>query len=297
MKENFKSGFVTIIGKPNVGKSTLMNALIGEKIAITSYKPQTTRDKITSILTTEDYQMVFLDTPGIHKPKNKLGEYMMKEVKNAFKDVDVLLFLVEPKENSEIIKEHVELIKQIKKPVILVINKTDSTKQDDLIEFMNKTKTYYEFSEIVPVSALKHKNIETLKEVIASYLPEGPLYYDEDMITDKTEREIAGEIIREKALLFLQDEIPHGIAVVIEQMKEMKDVTKIKATLYCQRDSHKGIIIGKGGEMLKKIGTRARLELEKFLDKKVFLELNVKVKDNWMDNDSLLKSFGYKEEK
>lgn len=291
----FKSGFVTIIGKPNVGKSTLMNAMIGEKIAITSYKPQTTRDKITSILTTKDYQMVFLDTPGIHKPKNKLGEYMMKEVKGAFKDIDVLLYLVEPKENSEIIKEHIEMFKNIDKPVILVINKTDSVKQDDLIAFIEKTKTYYDFKEVVPVSALKKKNVDTLKEVIASYLPEGPMYYDEEMITDKTEREIASEIIREKALLFIQDEIPHGIAVVIDQMKEGKDITKISATLYCQRESHKGIIIGKGGAMLKKIGTRARLELEKFLDTKVFLELKVKVKDNWMDNENLLKNFGYQD--
>ena len=271
----FKSGFVTIIGKPNVGKSTLMNAMIGEKIAITSYKPQTTRDKITSILTTDDYQMVFLDTPGIHKPKNKLGEYMMKEVKGAFKDIDVLLYLVEPKENSEIIKEHIEMFKNIDKPVILVINKTDSVKQDDLIAFIEKTKTYYDFKEVVPVSALKKKNVDTLKEVIASYLPEGPMYYDEEMITDKTEREIASEIIREKALLFIQDEIPHGIAVVIEQMKEMKDLTKISATLYCQRESHKGIIIGKGGAMLKKIGTRSRLELEKFRDQKAMLNLVV----------------------
>ena len=293
----FKSGFITIIGKPNVGKSTLMNAMIGEKIAITSYKPQTTRNKITSILTTDEYQMVFLDTPGIHKPKNKLGEYMMKEVKAAFKDIDVLLFLVEPKENSELIKEHVELLKSIKKPVVLVINKVDTVKNAELLEFIEKTSKVYDFAEIVPVSAIKHKNVDTLKEVIKKLLPEGPLYYAEDMITDKTEREIAGEIIREKALLYMQDEIPHGIAVMIEKMKEEKNLIRIEAIIYCERESHKGIIIGKGGSMLKKIGTKAREELERFLDSKVFLEMKVKVKDNWRDSDNLLKSFGFKEEK
>ena len=293
----FKSGFITIIGKPNVGKSTLMNAMIGEKIAITSYKPQTTRNKITSILTTDEYQMVFLDTPGIHKPKNKLGEYMMKEVKAAFQDIDVLLFLVEPKENSELIKEHVELLKSIKKPVILVINKVDTVKNAELLEFIDKTIKVYDFEEIVPVSAIKNKNVDTLKEVIKNLLPEGPLYYAEDMITDKTEREIAGEIIREKALLYMQDEIPHGIAVMIDKMKEEKNLIRIEAIIYCERESHKGIIIGKGGSMLKKIGTKAREELERFLDSKVFLEMKVKVKDNWRDSDNLLKSFGFKEEK
>lgn len=293
----FKSGFVTIIGKPNVGKSTLMNAIIGEKIAITSYKPQTTRNKITSILTTEDYQMVFLDTPGIHKPKNKLGEYMMKEVKGAFKDVDVVLYLVEPKENSEIIREHIEMFKSIKKPVVLVINKVDTINNEILIQFIEKLKTLYDFSDIVPVSAIKGKNVESLKDVIASHLPEGPMYYNEDMITDKTEKEITSEIIREKALLFLQDEIPHGIAVVIESMKEEPTITRIAAVIYCEKETHKGIIIGKKGDMLKKIGTKARLELEKFLDTKVFLEIHVKVKENWRDSDSLMKNFGYKEQK
>lgn len=293
----FKSGFITIIGKPNVGKSTLMNAMIGEKIAITSYKPQTTRNKITSILTTDEYQMVFVDTPGIHKPKNKLGEYMMKEVKDAFKDVDVVLFLVEPKENSELIKEHIAMLPNGDKKVVLVVNKVDSVKPDDLIEFVERTKKLYNFDEIVPVSALKKNNVDELIKVIASLLPEGPKYYADDMITDKTEREIVSEVIREKALLFIQDEIPHGIAVVIEQMKEEKNLTRIEAVLYCEKETHKGIIIGKGGAMLKKIGTRARMELEKFLDTKVFLELRVKVKDNWRDNENLMKSFGFKEEK
>lgn len=293
----FKSGFITIVGKPNVGKSTLMNAMIGEKIAITSYKPQTTRNKITSILTTDEYQMVFVDTPGIHKPKNKLGEYMMKEVKDAFKDVDVVLFLVEPKENSELIKEHVAMLPKGDKPVVLVVNKVDSVKPDDLIEFIERTKKLYDFTEIVPVSALKKNNVDELLKVIAGILPEGPKYYADDMITDKTEREIVSEVIREKALLFIQDEIPHGIAVVIEKMKEEKNLTRIEAVLYCEKETHKGIIIGKGGAMLKKIGTRARMELEKFLDTKVFLELRVKVKDNWRDNENLMKSFGFKEEK
>ena len=293
----FKSGFITIIGKPNVGKSTLMNALVGEKIAITSYKPQTTRNKITSVLTTSDYQMVFVDTPGIHKPKNKLGEYMMKEVKGAFKDVDLLLYLVEPKENSEIIKEHIEMFKDSNKPVILVINKVDTINNETLFELIDKFKTYYNFSDIVPVSAAKNKNVDTLKEVMAKHLLEGPMYYSEDTITDKTVREISSEIIREKALLFLQDEIPHGIAVMIDSMKEDSNITRISAFIYCERESHKGIIIGRKGEMLKKIGTKARIEIERLLDTKVFLELHVKVKDNWRDSESLIRNFGYKEEK
>jgi len=293
----FKSGFISIIGKPNVGKSTLMNSMIGEKIAITSYKPQTTRNRITSILTTDEYQMVFLDTPGIHKPKNKLGQYMMKEVSNSFKDVDLILFLVEPKENSEVIKEEIELLKSLSKKVVLVINKVDTVNNQNLIEFINKLNDMYTFEEIVPVSAMKNKNIDTLKGVIKDLLPEGPKYYSEDMITDKTVREISCEIIREKALLYLQDEIPHGIAVVIEKMDEKPNITKISATIFCERETHKGIIIGKSGEMLKKIGTKARLELEKFLDTKVFLELHVKTKNNWRDNDNLIRNFGFKNDK
>lgn len=297
MKHNFKSGFVTLIGRPNVGKSTLMNHLIGQKIAITSHRPQTTRNRIQTVYTSEEGQIVFVDTPGIHKAKNKLGNYMVRIAERTLTEVDVVLWLVEPTTFIGAGEKHIlEQLKKVKTPVILVINKTDKVKKEEVLTFIDAYRKEMEFSEIVPVSALKGDNTDVLISCIMKYLPYGEPFYDEDTVTDQPERQIVAELIREKALRLLSDEIPHGIAVAVDQMKlrhNNKNLYDIDATIICERDSHKGIIIGKQGRMLKKIGSQARLEIEEFLQKKVNLKLWVKVKKDWRDSDFLLKNFGY----
>ena len=294
MEQNFKSGFATLIGRPNVGKSTLMNHLIGQKIAITSNKPQTTRNRIQTVLTEEAGQIVFLDTPGMHKAKNKLGEYMVNVADRTLKEVDVVLWLVEP---SNFIgageKSIIEKLERINTPVILVINKIDMVKREELLAFVDTYRKAFDFAEIVPVSAKTGENAKELVKVIFQYLPYGEPFYDEDTITDQPMRQIAAEIIREKALHALSEEIPHGLAVVIDQMKLEQKVAQIDATIICERDSHKGIIIGKQGSMLKKIGTNARFELERMLEQRVNLKLWVKVKKDWRESDFLMKNFGY----
>ena len=297
MQDNFKSGFVTLIGRPNVGKSTLMNRLIGQKIAITSNKPQTTRNRIQTVLTTEEGQIVFVDTPGIHKAKNKLGEYMVNIAERSLNEVDVVLWLVEPSTFIGAGEKHIiEQLKKVKTPVILVINKVDMVKKEEVLTFIDAYRKECDFAEIVPVSARRGDNTDELVNVIMKYLPYGPQFYDEDTITDQPERQIVAEIIREKALHSLNEEIPHGIAVAIDKMKERpgkNPMVDIEATIICERDSHKGIIIGKGGAMLKKIGSNARFELERMLDSKVNLKLWVKVKKDWRDSDFMIKNFGY----
>ena len=297
MKQNFKSGFVTIIGRPNVGKSTLMNRLIGQKIAITSNKPQTTRNRIQTVLTTEEGQIVFVDTPGIHKAKNKLGEYMVNIAERSLNEVDVVLWLVEPSNFIGAGEKHIiEQLKKVKTPVILVINKIDMVKREEILAFIDTYRNEYDFEQIVPVSARTGDNTDELVKVILNYLPYGPQFYDEDTVTDQPERQIVAELIREKALHCLNEEIPHGIAVAIDQMKMNKKVCHIDATIICERDSHKGIIIGKQGSMLKKIGSTARYEIERLLDCKVNLKLWVKVQKNWRDSDYMMKNFGYRED-
>lgn len=297
MRADYKSGFVTLIGRPNVGKSTLMNYLIGQKIAITSNKPQTTRNRIQTVLTTEEGQIVFVDTPGIHKAKNKLGEYMVNVAECTLNEVDVVLWLVEPSTFIGAGEKHiVEQLGRVKTPVILVINKVDMVKKEDVLTFIDAYRKIYDFAEIVPVSARSGENTYELVKVIFKYLPYGPQFYDEDTITDQPERQIVAELIREKALHCLSDEIPHGIAVAIDKMSERKHIVDIDATIICERDSHKGIIIGKQGSMLKKIGSTARFEIEKMLDCKVNLQLWVKVKKDWRDSDFLIKNFGYTKE-
>lgn len=294
--KEFKSGFVTLIGRPNVGKSTLMNHLIGQKIAITSEKPQTTRNRIQTVYTDERGQIIFLDTPGIHKAKNKLGEYMVNVAENTLKEVDVILWLVEPTTFIGAGERHIaEQLSKIKTPVILVINKIDTVKsKEEILTFIAAYKDILNFAEIIPVSALKEMNIEDVKSSIFKYLPAGPQFYDEDTVTDQPMRQIAAELIREKALRMLDDEIPHGIAVVIDQMNERPNgIIDVDATIVCERDSHKGIIIGKGGSMLKRIGTAARMEIENLMDTKVNLKLWVKVRREWRDSDMYMKNYGY----
>ena len=289
-----KSGFAAIIGRPNVGKSTLMNRLIGQKIAITSSKPQTTRNRIQTVYTGKQGQIVFLDTPGIHKAKNRLGEYMVKSVNMAIKDVDVILWLVEASEKIGPTDRRIsEKLKGVNIPIILVINKIDTVNRDDLLKIIDTLKDLCDYAEIVPVSALKGSNTDTLIEQIFRYLPHGMPYYDEDTVTDQPVRQITAELIREKALKCLNEEIPHGIAVTIDRMKQDKDIVHVDATIICEKDSHKGIIIGKQGQMLKKIGSAARYEIERLLESRVNLKLWVKVKKDWRDSDTELKNFGY----
>lgn len=343
--ENFRTGFVTLIGRPNVGKSTLMNHLIGQKIAITSNKPQTTRNRIMTVYTDDDSQMIFLDTPGIHDTKNKLGEYMTKVAKSTISEVDVVLWLVEPSTYiGEMEKSIIEELKSCKKPVILVINKIDTVSEDSLSKFEEAYKKEMDFAKVVKVAALKGINIDETKAAIREFLPVGPPYYDEDTITDQPERQIVAEIIREKALRLLQDEVPHGIAVTVETMRmrqapvktpkkkrhqhppkksaieraqmeeELQDgpvvfsmneleqpeesydpdgIMDIEATVICERDSHKGIIIGKGGAMLKKIGSAARKDIEELVGCRTNLQLFVKVRKDWRDDRNQLRNFGY----
>ena len=297
MKKDYKSGFVTLIGRPNVGKSTLMNYLIGQKIAITSNKPQTTRNRIQTVLTTQEGQIIFVDTPGIHKAKNKLGEYMVNVAERTLNEVDAVLWLVEPTTFIGAGEKHIaDQLKKVTTPVILVINKVDSVKKEEVLASIAAYQDIYDFAAIVPVSARSGENTKELLKVVYQYLPYGPQFYDEDTITDQPERQIVAELIREKALHCLNEEIPHGIAVVIDSMKKKGKVMHIDATIICERDSHKGIIIGKQGSMLKKIGSTARYEIEKMLDMQANLKLWVKVKKDWRDSDFLVKNFGYRED-
>lgn len=296
MKEAFRSGFVSIIGRPNVGKSTLMNHLIGEKVAIMSNKPQTTRNRIQTVLTKEHFQAVFIDTPGIHTPKNKLGEFMVKSAITTLNEVDVIFYLVEAdpyigKTDEEII----ERLKHIQTPVFLCINKIDSVAKEVVLETIESYRKAYDFKEIIPISAYEGLNLEAILKTMPEYLPEGPQFFPSDMLTDQPERQIVSEMIREKALHLLDKEIPHGIAVEIETMKkrDQGDVVDIEATIVCERDSHKRIIIGKQGQMIKAIGTKARYDIERLLGSKIYLTLWVKIKKNWRDSDFLIKNYGY----
>lgn len=299
MEKAYKSGFAALIGRPNVGKSTLMNLLIGQKIAITSNKPQTTRDRIQTVYTEERGQVIFLDTPGIHKAKNKLGEYMVNVAQRTLSEVDVILWLVEPTTYIGAGEQAIAgKLRELSVPVVLVINKIDTVKKEEILKFIAAYKDILDFADIVPVSALKAENTGCLVDVIFRYLPEGPMYYDEDTVTDQPERAIVAELVREKALRLLSDEIPHGIAVQVERMKERPGgrLVDIEATIICERDSHKGIIIGRQGAMLKKIGTQARSGMEELLGQKVNLKLWVKVRKDWRENDTMLKNFGYRSE-
>lgn len=294
--ENFRSGFATLIGRPNVGKSTLINRLVGQKVSITSRKPQTTRNRIQAVYTGTDGQIVFLDTPGINRAKNKLGNYMLRAAEGTLRDVDVILWLVEP--TTFIGAGERYIIEQLKKaqghtPVILVINKTDTVKKDEVYPAIDAYRKELDFAEIVPVSARTGANTDELIRCILKYLPYGDPFYDEDTVTDQPERQIVAELIREKALRCLGDEVPHGIAVAVERMKQRGQIMDIEATIICERDSHKGIIIGKGGAMLKTIGSKARVDIEEMLGCRANLQLWVKVKKDWRDSDFLLKNFGY----
>ncbi|OOB76807.1 MAG: GTPase Era [Epulopiscium sp. Nuni2H_MBin003] len=296
MKKEFKSGFISIVGRANVGKSTLMNRLIGEKIAIMSNKPQTTRNKVQTILTTDDFQAIFIDTPGIHIPKNKLGEIMVKSANSTLNEVDIVLFVVEP--NTHIGKLDLEIIQKLKTlntTIFLCINKIDSVNKEAQLESINCYKDAMDFAEVIPVSAFEGTNIDKLMQCINNYLPEGPKFFPEDMITDQPERQIVSELIREKSLHLLDKEIPHGITIEINTMKKRdnSDIVDIEATIICERDSHKRIIIGKNGQMIKSIGTNARRDIERLLGSKIYLNLWVKIKKKWRDSDFLLKNYGY----
>ena len=297
-ERGFRSGFVALIGRPNVGKSTLMNHLIKQKIAITSNKPQTTRTRIQTVYTDDRGQIIFLDTPGIHKAKNKLGEYMVNVAEGTLAEVDVILWLVEPTDYIGAGEQHIlEVLARTKTPVVLVINKMDTVDKETLAKAEETYRDVYPFAGVIMTSALRSRIVDKLQSLLFSVLPERPMYFDEDTVTDQPERQIAAEIVREKALRLLDDEIPHGIAVAIERMKERPDgrLVDIDATIICERDSHKGIIIGKQGSMLKRIGMEARKEIELLFEYKVNLKLWVKVKKDWRDSDFLLKNYGYVE--
>lgn len=303
MEKSLKSGFVTIIGRPNVGKSTLMNRLIGQKIAITSNKPQTTRNRIQTVYTDKERgQIVFVDTPGIHQAKNKLGEYMVNVAERTLKDVDVILWLVEPGNYIGAGERHIiEQLWKVNIPVILIINKIDTVEKTKALEYIDTYRKVFDFDEIIPASALNGHNLDDVVDTVFQYLPCGPMFFDEDTVTDQPERQIVSEMIREKSLHALNEEVPHGIAVTIERMKKRKDASKskimdIEATIVCEKDSHKGIIIGKNGSMLKKIGSNARFEIERFLNCKVNLKLWVKVKKDWRDSDFFIQNFGYRKD-
>ncbi len=296
MSKIFKSGFVTIVGRPNVGKSTLMNGLIGQKIAIMSNKPQTTRNRIQTILTTEVGQIVFIDTPGIHEAKHKLGALMNQAAESTLSQVDIVLWLIEPDTKIGKGDKHIiDQLNKVKTPVFLIINKIDTITKQDILGVIQAYKDQCEFAEIIPVSALKKENINVITETIFKYLEEGPQYFPEDMITDQPEKQLVAELIREKALKLMQEEIPHGIAVVIDQMRdrENQNIMDIDATIVCEKDSHKGMIIGKQGSMLKQIGTLARKDMESLLGTKVNLKIWVRIKKDWRDSDFLLKNYGY----
>ncbi len=294
MEEKFKSGFCAIIGMPNVGKSTLLNRIAGQKIAIISDKPQTTRNKILAIYSTPEEQIVFTDTPGIHTPHNKLGEYMVKVAQDSMRDTDVILFVVDASRGiRDTEREIAKNADKLGRPCILVINKIDLVRKEELLPMIADFASMNDFDSIIPISAKENDGIESLINAIGEHLEEGPRFYDEDMITDQPEKAIAAEIIREKMLWLLDKEVPHGIAIEISKMKEKNKITEINAVIYCERKSHKGIIIGKNGDMLKKIGSLARADIEKMLDKQVYLELWVKIKTDWRNSDFLIKNFGY----
>ncbi|MET3574738.1 GTPase Era [Bhargavaea ullalensis] len=297
--EGFRSGFISIIGRPNVGKSTFLNRVVGQKIAIMSDKPQTTRNKVQGVVTTDDSQMIFIDTPGIHKPKHKLGDFMMKVARNTLKEVDAVLFMVnadEPLGKGD--RFIIEMLGESKTPVILVINKIDLIHPDELMESIVSYKNLLDFAEIVPISALQGNNVDRLLDVVKSYLPEGPQYYPADQVTDHPERFIISELIREKALHLTREEIPHSIAVVIERIakRQGEETVDIQATIIVERDSQKGIVIGKRGSLLKEIGTRARKDIEMLLGSKVYLELWVKVQKDWRNRQSQLREYGFRED-
>lgn len=298
-KIEYKSGFISIIGRPNVGKSTFLNYVIGQKIAIMSDKPQTTRNKIQGVLTMEDAQMIFIDTPGIHKPKHKLGDFMMKVAQNTLKEVDIILFMVNASEKFGPGEKYIiEKLESVKTPVFLVINKIDLIHPDELLNFIDEYKNRYPFAEIVPISALQGNNVDQLLNTIKKYLPEGPQYYPEDQITDHPERFIISELIREKVLHLTHEEIPHSIAVVIDKIErdQKKDLVHVLATIIVERDSQKGIVIGKRGALLKEVGKRARIDIEHLLGSKVFLELWVKVQKDWRNKISQLRDYGFRED-
>ena len=297
-ENNFKSGYVSVIGRPNVGKSTLLNAIIGEKISAISSKPQTTRQNITFIHTDEDAQIIFLDTPGIQKPKNKLGEFMLTESKEGIEDSDVITYIVDTsKKIGRAERSIIDILKEYKGklPIILLINKVDTIRKDELLEIISMYAEEEIFDDIIPISAMKNDGVDIYLEILKKFLKPGPIYYPEDMITDKNERFIVAEIIREKGLMYLNEEVPHGLAISIEKFKkrEDKNMYDIDANIYVERDTHKGILIGKNGSMLKRIGTEAREEAERLLDAKVNLQIWVKVEKNWRDRDNLVKRFGY----
>lgn len=293
--DNFKSGFVTVIGRPNVGKSTLINSIVGQKVAIVSNKPQTTRNKITAIYADDVSQIVFVDTPGIHNPKNKLGAVMVKSAYSALSDMDAVIFMVDA--SKDITDENIiKRLQTVKVPMILAINKIDIVPKEKLLGIIAKYSGFCSFDEVIPISAQKKDGVKLLVDTIRKFLPYGPKYYPDDQVTDQPERQIVSEMIREKILRFLLQEVPHGTAVEITAMKNEKDICKINATIYVEKPGHKMILIGKGGEMIKKIGTSARIEIEKFLDKKVHLELWVKVKDDWRNNEAQIRNFGFKSE-
>ncbi|MFQ9967719.1 MAG: GTPase Era [Peptoniphilus sp.] len=297
-ENNFKSGYVSVIGRPNVGKSTLLNAIIGEKISAISSKPQTTRQNITFIHTDEDAQIIFLDTPGIQKPKNKLGEFMLTESKEGIEDSDVITYIVDTsKKIGRAERSIIDILKEYKGklPIILLINKVDTIRKDELLEIISMYAEEEIFDDIIPISAMKNDGVDIYLEILKKFLKPGPMYYPEDMITDKNERFIVAEIIREKGLMYLNEEVPHGLAISIEKFKkrEDKNMYDIDANIYVERDTHKGILIGKNGSMLKRIGTEAREEAERLLDAKVNLQIWVKVEKNWRDRDNLVKRFGY----
>ncbi len=295
----FKSGFISIIGRPNVGKSTFINRVIGQKIAIMSDKPQTTRNKVQGVLTTNDAQYIFIDTPGIHKPKHKLGDFMMKVAQNTLKEVDVILFMVNAEEGYGRGEEFIlEKFQTVKTPIFLIINKIDRIHPDKLLTVIESYNEKFQFAEIIPISALEGNNIDRLLEVVRKYLPEGPLYYPADQVTDHPERFIITELIREKALQLTREEVPHSLAVVLEKMEKdpNKDMIHVMATIIVERDSQKGIVIGKQGKMLKEIGKRARLDIENLLGSKVFLEVWVKVQKDWRNKASQLRDYGFRED-
>lgn len=293
--ENFRSGYVSITGRPNVGKSTLLNTILGEKIAIVTPKPQTTRNRIVGIKTITNAQIIFIDTPGIHKPKHMLGELMVREAKEVVKEVDIILFLVEPENPGKGDKIIIETISNLNKPILLIINKVDTIRKPQLLPIIEKYNDIYPFTAIIPISALKGDGIEILLETIVNYLPEGPQYYPDDLVTDQLERFMVSEIIREKVMQITEEEVPHSVATEIIDWNEREDgVIFIRVNIYVEREGQKGIIIGKGGEKLKAVGSKARLEIERLLGNKVFLELWVKIKKDWRSNDQMLRGLGFK---
>lgn len=292
--KSFKSGFVAIVGMPNVGKSSLLNSIVGQKIAIISDKPQTTRNKILAIHTTDEEQIIFTDTPGIHTPHNKLGEFMVSEAKQSINDTDIVVFMVDATRRIQDMERKIAAdVEKSGIPCILAINKIDLMPKENLLPLIADYSSLADFEAVVPISAKNNDGVDLLLEDIRDYLTEGPKFYYDDMITDQPEKQIAAEIIREKLLWCLDKEVPHGIAIEIEKMQEKKNITSINAVIYCEKASHKGIVIGKNGDMLKKVGSMARVDIEKMLDKKVYLELWVRVKNDWRNSNFLMKNFGF----